>query len=118
MTDAEGFEAEAAAVARWRAETPGCEGRVHLNNAGAALAPACVGTAVRDHLAREAEIGGYEAAEEAAERVAGVYAAIAGLIGAARRNVAVVGSSTTRVEQAPSSLDLHRGHPHVTSRRD
>src|SRR5258708_39259565 len=104
MTDAEGFEAEAAAVARWRAETPGCEGRVHLNNAGAALAPACVGTAVREHLAREAEIGGYEAAEEAAGRLAGAYAAIAGLIGAASRNVAGVDSSTPGGGQPLSSL--------------
>jgi selenocysteine lyase/cysteine desulfurase len=109
---------EAAAVARWRAETPGCEGRVHLNNAGAALAPACVGEAVREHLAREAEIGGYEAADEADGRVAEVYAAIGRLIGAAARNVAVVDSATTGVELALSSIELRPGDWIVTSQAD
>ena len=109
---------EAAAVARWRAETPGCEGVVHLNNAGAALAPACVLEAVRGHLAREAEIGGYEAAEEAAERVAGVYEAVAGLIGAAARNMAVVENSTVATALALSSFALRPGDRIVTSRAD
>jgi selenocysteine lyase/cysteine desulfurase len=109
---------EAAAVAQWRAETPGCEGRVHLNNAGAALAPTGVLEAVRGHLAREAEIGGYEAAEEAADRVAGVYEAVAGLIGAPARNVAVVENATAGVALALSSFDLRPGDRIVTSRSD
>jgi selenocysteine lyase/cysteine desulfurase len=109
---------EAAAVARWRAETPGCEGRVHLNNAGAALAPAGVLEAVRGHLAREAEIGGYEAAEEAAEQIAGVYEEVAALIGAAARNVAVVENATTGVALALSSFDLRPGDRIVTSLSD
>ncbi len=111
-------EEEAAAVARWRAETPGCEGRVHLNNAGAALAPAVVLEAVRGHLAREAEIGAYEAADEAAERVAGVYEAVAGLIGGAAHNVAVVENATAGTALALSSFDLRPGDRIVTSRTD
>jgi selenocysteine lyase/cysteine desulfurase len=109
---------EAAAVARWRAETPGCERRVHLNNAGAALAPAGVLEAVRAHLAREAEIGGYEAAEEAAEQIAGVYEEVAALVGAAARNVAVVENATTGVALALSSFDLRPGDRIVTSLSD
>jgi len=109
---------EAAAVARWRAETPGCEGRVHLNNAGAALVPAGVLEAMRGHLAREAEIGGYEAADEAAERVAGVYEAVAALIGSAARNVAVVENATTGLALALSSFELRPGDRIVTSRSD
>jgi cysteine desulfurase/selenocysteine lyase len=109
---------EVAAVARWRAETPGCERRIHLNNAGAALAPLCVVEAVRGHLARETEIGGYEAAEEAAERVAGVYEAIADLIGAAGRNVAVVENATAGMALALSSFELRRGDRIVTSLAD
>jgi selenocysteine lyase/cysteine desulfurase len=113
-----GIAVEAAAVAQWRAETPGCEGRVHLNNAGAALAPAGVLDAVRRHLAREAEIGGYEAAEEAAERIAEVYDAVAELIGASARNVAVVENATAGVALALSSFDLRPGDRIVTSRSD
>jgi selenocysteine lyase/cysteine desulfurase len=111
-------EAEAAAVARWRAETPGCEERAHLNNAGAALAPDGVLDTVRRHLVREAEIGGYEAADEAAERVAGVYEAVGELIGAAARNVAIVESATRGVAQALSSFDWRAGDRIVTSRTD
>jgi selenocysteine lyase/cysteine desulfurase len=111
-------EEEAAAVARWRAETPGCSGRVHLNNAGAALAPACVLEAVRGHLAREAEIGGYEAADEAESRVEEAYAAVAGLIGAAAGNLAVVESATTAEALALSAFDWRPGDRIVTSQAD
>ncbi len=111
-------EEEAAAVARWRAETPGCEGRAHLNNAGAALVPAQVLDAVQAHLAREAEIGGYEAAEEAAERIAGAYESVASLIGAAGRNLAVVENATTGFALALSSFDFQPGDRIVTSRSD
>jgi selenocysteine lyase/cysteine desulfurase len=109
---------EAEAVAQWRAETPGCERRVHLNNAGAALAPVPVLEAVRGHLDREAEIGAYEAAEEAADRIADVYEAVGALIGAAARNVAVVENATMGVALALSSFDLRPGDRIVTSLSD
>jgi cysteine desulfurase / selenocysteine lyase len=105
-------------MARWRAETPGCSGRVHLNNAGAGLMPGRVLETVVRHLAREAEIGGYEAAEEAAGRVDGVYAAISALIGARARNIAVVESATRGVELALSSFEWRQGDRIVTSQAD
>ena len=48
------------ALERWRADTPGCQERIHLNNAGAGLPPRSVVEVMHRHLDREAEIGGYE----------------------------------------------------------
>jgi|SRR5690242_16814665 len=73
-----------------RADTPGVANVVHFNNAGAALPPRPVLDAVTGHLAREAAIGGYEAAGEAADRLADVHDAVATLIGAGADEIAVV----------------------------
>ena len=56
-------------VERARRDTPGTARVAHLNNAGAALPPTQVTDAVIAHLRLEAEMGGYEAAEAAADRV-------------------------------------------------
>src|SRR2546430_17587100 len=77
-----------------RSDTPGVANVLHFNNAGAALPPHPVLDAVMSHLAREAAIGGYEAAAEAADRIADVYDAVATLIGARPDEIAVVGNAT------------------------
>ena len=68
-------------VAALRRDTPGCAGRVHLNNAGASFSPAPVIDVVHGHLRREQEIGGYEAAAEAADRLREGYGHLARLFG-------------------------------------
>jgi len=105
-------------LARWRADTPGCIQRIHLNNAGASLPPASVRDAVLGHLARESEIGGYEAADEAAERIQEAYDAVATLTGARARNIAVVENATVAVAQALLAFDFQPGDVIVTSRAD
>lgn len=105
-------------VERWRRDTPGCAGRVHFNNAGAALPPQSVLDAIVGHLRREAEIGGYEAADEAAEKIQETYEHLGRLLGAAPRNLAVVENATVAVSQALSAFDFRPGDVLVTSRSD
>ena len=50
--------------------------------------------AVTSRLARETAIGGYEAAGEAADRIADVYDVIGALIGARWEEIALVESAT------------------------
>jgi selenocysteine lyase/cysteine desulfurase len=74
--------------------TPGCASVAHLNNAGAALPTEATLSAEIDHLRLEAQIGGYEAAVVAAERLAAVRAGAAQLIGARGDEVVLTGSDT------------------------
>ena len=103
---------------RWRADTPGTSDRIHLNNAGAALMPRPVIEAVTGHIAAGGRIGGYEAEEAVAGEVADVYEALASLIGARVRNVAVVENATVAVSQALSAFDFRPGDVIVTPRND
>src|SRR6184192_2168679 len=103
---------------RWRRDTPGCRDRIHLNNAGAGLMPRPVLDALTDHLTREAAIGGYEAADEAAARVREAYELVARLVGAAPRNIALVENATVAFSQALSAFDWRPGDRIVTTRAD
>ncbi len=103
---------------RWRADTPGVDGRIHLNNAGAALQPDPVLAAVCGHLAREASLGGYEAADAAKGEIARVYEALGLLIGAAPSCIALAQSSTTAFAQALSAFDFAPGDAILTTRAD
>lgn len=109
---------DAVLLARWRAETPGCAARVHLNNAGASLMPGVVKDAITGFLGREALEGGYEAADAAAREVADTYAAIGALVGAAPRQVAVVTSATHAFAQALAAFDFAPGDVILTSSDD
>src|SRR5436305_5075625 len=103
---------------RWRRDTPGCRERIHLNNAGAGLMPRPVLDALTNHLAREATIGGYEAADEAEPLVRETYALVAQLVGAAPRNIALVENATVAFSQALSAFDFRPGDRIVTTRAD
>jgi selenocysteine lyase/cysteine desulfurase len=109
------------AVRRWRLDTPGCAGQarlIHLNNAGASLMPRPVLDAIHGHLDLEATVGGYEAEDAVAERVRETYGHVAGILGAAAENVALVANATAAVAQALSSFDFQRGDVLVTTHND
>ncbi|MGI9599422.1 MAG: aminotransferase class V-fold PLP-dependent enzyme [Acidimicrobiales bacterium] len=63
-----------------RADTPGCEQVVHLNNCGTALPPEPVLDSMIDYLRLEATLGGYEAMDVEADALARVYTAGAELL--------------------------------------
>jgi selenocysteine lyase/cysteine desulfurase len=107
-----------AAVARWRADTPGCTHGLHLNNAGAGLMPQSVLTTMLQYLHDESQVGGYELADQRRDDIAAAYRQVARLIGAVPRNVALVENATVAVAQALSAFDLHPGAVVLTTTVD
>jgi selenocysteine lyase/cysteine desulfurase len=107
-----------ARLGQWRADTPGCNSRIHLNNAGAALMPTPVLRSTIAHLELEANLGGYEAADACAAQIEQCYEDLAALLNAAPRNVAVVANATAGFIQALSTIDFKPGDTIVTSRCD
>jgi len=105
-------------LARWRSDTAGCAGLVHLNNAGAALMPRPVHEAILAHLSLEQELGGYEAADAQSQAIERAHAAVARLMEAEFRNIALVQNSTVAFAQAISAFDLGPGDIVLTSRAD
>ncbi len=103
---------------RVRAETIGVNHRVHLNNAGAALLPTPVLDAMTGYLRREAEIGGYEAAGEQADRLDGVYASVARLIGASVDEVALMENATIAWQMAFYAIRFRPGDRILTSQAE
>lgn len=100
---------------RARRETPGCRQVVHLNNAGAALMPEPVLDATVEHLRREAAIGGYEAAAEAAPRLEATYGSLARLLACAPDEIAVVENATRAWDMAFYAIALRPGDRILTS---
>lgn len=77
-----------------RRDTPGTGRGIFLDSAGASRMPTPVLEAVLAHLRLEAEVGGYRAKELREEHIAAAYAAIAGLIGFAPAEVALLENAT------------------------
>ena len=105
-------------VDRLRAETPGTEHRIHLNNAGAALMSRRTLAAMTEQLELEASIGGYEALDRIADRVEATYAGMARLLGARREEIALFDNSTHAWNAAFYAIPFRPGDRILTSRAE
>jgi selenocysteine lyase/cysteine desulfurase len=95
---------------RVRDDTPGVgAGAVFLDSAGSSLPPRVVTETVIAHLRREAEIGGYRAANERLADLAGVKDAIATLLNTTPDTIALNDSATRGWSDFFYAVPLHPG---------
>jgi len=98
-----------------RAEIPFEPGRVHLNHAGDSPSPRSVLDTQIALLRRESEIGGYEAANEAAAAEAAVYDSIATMLGCTRGEIARREHATAAWNSAFWSVPMAPGQRILTA---
>ncbi|WP_319412208.1 aminotransferase class V-fold PLP-dependent enzyme [uncultured Cohaesibacter sp.] len=101
-------------IEKIRRETPGLAHGIHLMASGSSLAPQPVIDAVMQFLELEARIGGYEAHAQQAEMLDGLYDSVARLIGAKRREIAILSNATAAWGQAFHALPLKAGDRIIT----
>lgn len=103
---------------RARHDTPGCTHVLHLNNAGSSLMPQSVLDATMTHLQLEAQIGGYEAAEQAAVALEHAYDAAAALISCSRDEIAFVENATRAWDMAFYAIPWRPGDRILTAQSE
>lgn len=101
-----------------RNDTPGIQRVVHFNNAGASLMPNPVIDAITTHIALEAEVGGYEAAELRKKAIQGFYNATAALLNSSVHNIAATANATDAYARALSSIPFEPGDVILTTIND
>tara|TARA_E500000331_G_scaffold60984_1_gene55588 strand:- start:434 stop:1603 length:1170 start_codon:yes stop_codon:yes gene_type:complete len=101
-----------------RLETPGCQSRIHFNNAGGSLIPRGVSVAVESYLNREQEIGSYEAAEEARVLINSFYTKFSELLNCSESEIAFIENSTRAWEMAVHSISWKPGDQIITGENE
>ncbi|AOW91861.1 aminotransferase class V [Rhodococcus sp. WMMA185] len=92
-----------------RRDTPGCLDKVFLESAGSSLPPTQVLDSMVAHLRREAEVGGYVAAIERSDDLAGVRNSLGRLIGADPDSIALTDGATTAWNRFFHAVPLEAG---------
>lgn len=101
-----------------RADTPGAENSIYLNNAGCSLMPRPVIDAVQDYFALEAQIGGYPAMLQEQAAHERVYESVARLVGAKPDEIALFGSNTLAWNAVFQGMRFAEGDRILTSRAE
>lgn len=102
-------------VAALRADTPGVEEVIHLNNAGSALMPLPVVDTILGYLDIEVRKGGYETREAFATEITDVYRSIGTLINAQPDEIALADNATRAWDMAFYGLGLEPGDRILTT---
>lgn len=102
-------------IDRIRAETPAASRLVYLHNAGAALMPAPVIAAMKQHIDLESDIGGYAAADRESDRLDAVYGSVARLLNAAPDEIALMENATVAWQMAFYALPFREGDRILTA---
>lgn len=105
-------------VTRARAETPGCARGAHFIASGAALMPQCVIDAVNDHLALEAEVGGYAAEDRNQDKIRHAYDALAAMLHCESDEIALVENATRGWDMAFYAFDFSPGDRILTAQSE
>ncbi|QDP26391.1 aminotransferase class V-fold PLP-dependent enzyme [Bradyrhizobium cosmicum] len=102
-------------IDRIRADTPAASRLAYLHNAGAALMPAPVVAAMKQHIDLESEIGGYAAADREADRLESIYGSVGRLLNAAPDEIALVENATVAWQMAFYALQFRQGDRILTA---
>ncbi len=101
-----------------RSETPGCETKIHFNNAGASLMPQSVLESITGHMHLEATTGGYEAADKKAKDIEGFYESAAKLLNCRASHIAFTSSATNSFARALSCIPFTEGDSILLANED
>ncbi|BBM87599.1 aminotransferase class V-fold PLP-dependent enzyme [Candidatus Uabimicrobium amorphum] len=105
-------------IKQLRKDTPGVEHVLHLNNAGASLAPTPVVHAMTDYLQREALHGGYELANRSQRNIEKVYHSLAQLLRCSSDEIAITESGTHAWNSIVYGLNFNKGDTILVSRSE
>ncbi|MEM9884296.1 MAG: aminotransferase class V-fold PLP-dependent enzyme [Bacteroidota bacterium] len=105
-------------IAQLRKETPACQHKIHLNNAGASLSPTPVLAAIRAYFDLEARTGGYEAAALKADEIVHFYDVLAQFLHTKAHNIAFTTNATDAYAKALSSIPFQRDDVILTTDHD
>ncbi len=105
-------------IEKIRKDTPGCERKIHFNNAGASLPPLPVTEAIKDYISFESTTGGYETADIKSSEIVKFYESSAQLINTKASNMAFTSSATSAFALAVSSIPLQQGDSILIANED